>query len=54
MVFDKDNKKHCQRYNQRKQERVYAHKKGLPRENRKKKMGKENPKTRWKMQRGRD
>jgi uncharacterized protein with HEPN domain len=52
---DEDNNKRFRRYNKRKQRRLYA----LGRIGEKaqkigKRMGKENPKTRWKMQRGRD
>jgi hypothetical protein len=41
-IYSKEMKR-CRRYNKRKQGRMYAHGRR-----------KENPKTRWKMQRGRD
>jgi hypothetical protein len=55
-----DNKKTCRTRNERKQGRIYAHGRGLQRENNRKRskklarverVGKENPKTKWKMQR---
>jgi hypothetical protein len=42
---DEDNKKRCRRYNKRRGVRSWEEERG---------MGKRNPKTRWKMQRGRD
>jgi hypothetical protein len=61
---DEDNNKMCRRYNKGKQRRLCALGRGLQQGNRgieeqetgKREggMGKENPKTRWKMERGRD
>jgi hypothetical protein len=39
MKRDEDNKKTCRRRNERKEGRMYAHGKGLQRENRSKKLG---------------